>query len=630
MGGIRRKALQEAGAVFDFDELEVEGQASEIDQRDSSQRGSDFESTAGPISDADEEISKQVGKQSDPKKQASSTSRTALHKDSKKAKPQAFGMPEKSVPAVLGGWTADDHEGIDMDYLTGKLQRLKGMEGSKQSPARAEQSASLAREHGDSLKTDLQLRTAVVTATVPPAYKNPANPLRFEKSIPRARPAAKDLAQNAFVGRTASIEILNAAMPPHEGEAREKLRVVLRKTCRDVVAEIEHSLGNANFTREEVHLKPVGSMNDGLGLMHSDLDLLVAAPEAQCLTNFDIADLPRSLCRELLDNKLGVHVFTSLTGDVSIRGCTSPTPVLFEILNRKWAESDEKAKEQQADELLVRSYRKALNGHFFNSSELPRVMAFMAAVENSDVADGKDPEVEARREAIETVRDVPWHFQEREPRRIEIPEDMGIRFNIQFRNPLGLFNARLLRCYSLCDVRFRELTVFVRSWAKKRDISSPARGTLSHYGYLLMVLHFCINIASPPLFPNLQQEWKNKTGDKNMQIECNGYDVRFWQDEGAIDKARERGKLSYNDQPLAVLIREFFHYYSGYPGLFAPPFHWRDQVIAVKADGGLALKKELGWVEAKIKQIRPFNKPGAEPVIVRIPHSLLPLWNRIH
>ena len=530
--------------------------------------------------------------------------------------PKDSGALEKSIVSVPPEWAAADHQGLDLDLLAGKLEQWKGMKGSKQSHAGSERSASLTGEHGDSPKADLQGKTAFVTAMIPPAYKNPANPHRFERAIPRARPAAKASAQNAFIESIAKVEINEAAMPPSEGDAREELRIVLRKVCRNIVTDAEGLVGN-KVQRGDVQLMLIGSMNDGLGLKNSDLDLLLVAPKAQCLADFKDANLPRYLARELLDGKLGVHVFTSLTGDVSIRGCKSPTPVLLDILNRKWAESDEKAKQHQADELLVRSYRKALNAHFFNVDERARVTAFMAAVENSEVANGKDPEVEARREELQAVRDIPSHFKEREPRRVKIPEDMGIRFNIQFRNPLGLFNAKLLRCYSLCDLRFRQMVVFVRAWAKKRDVSSPSRGTLSHYGYLLMVLHFCINIASPPLFPNLQQAWKRTGGDKNMVKECAGYDVRFWGHEEAIAEARDRGKLSYNDQSLALLIREFFHYYSGYPGLFHPPFHWRDQVVAVKEEGGLVSKKELGWVEAKIKQIRPAYNRDAEPVVVR-------------
>jgi hypothetical protein len=38
-----------------------------------------------------------------------------------------------------------------------------------------------------------------------------------------------------------------------------------------------------------------------------------------------------------------------------------------------------------------------------------------------------------------------------------------------------------------------------------RNINSPYQGTLSSYGYVLLVIYFLIHVKNPPVLPNLQQ-----------------------------------------------------------------------------------------------------------------------------
>ena len=38
-----------------------------------------------------------------------------------------------------------------------------------------------------------------------------------------------------------------------------------------------------------------------------------------------------------------------------------------------------------------------------------------------------------------------------------------------------------------------------------RKINSPYKGTLSSYGYVLLVIYFLVHVKNPPVLPNLQQ-----------------------------------------------------------------------------------------------------------------------------
>ncbi|KAI9676676.1 MAG: hypothetical protein M1829_002994 [Trizodia sp. TS-e1964] len=205
---------------------------------------------------------------------------------------------------------------------------------------------------------------------------------------------------------------------------------------------------------------------------------------------------------------------------------------------------------------------------------------------------------------------------ERRPRdrygdRLEIPKTgVGIQCDINFSNSLALHNTLLLRCYALCDQRVRPMVIFVKAWASCRKINSPYRGTLSSYGYVLMVLHYLVNIASPPVLPNLQH-WTSPLSPfkKNKEIYCEGQNVTFCRNEEEIKELAIRGSLSQNTEPLGFLLRGFFEYYS-YPGLNAVTkgFSWATEVLSLRtAAGGTLKKQEKGWTGAKSTYLEPLE-----------------------
>ena len=131
---------------------------------------------------------------------------------------------------------------------------------------------------------------------------------------------------------------------------------------------------------------------------------------------------------------------------------------------------------------------------------------------------------------------------------------LGIACDIGFENRLALENTRLLYCYAMIDpTRLRTLVLFresgiasnltphlysrshfrlnplspnqsrcgvnegtacaclclsalyVLTCLPHRKINSPYQGTLSSYGYVLLVIYFLVHVKNPPVLPNLQQ-----------------------------------------------------------------------------------------------------------------------------
>lgn len=121
---------------------------------------------------------------------------------------------------------------------------------------------------------------------------------------------------------------------------------------------------------------------------------------------------------------------------------------------------------------------------------------------------------------------------------------LGIACDIGFENRLALENTRLLMCYAMVDpdrvrtmvlfclykfltcnfaysnhVRFQwkfgvsegvfamwtSLYPLVHNPPTHRKINSPYTGTLSSYGYVLLVIYFLVHVKNPPVLPNLQQ-----------------------------------------------------------------------------------------------------------------------------
>ncbi|KAH9986209.1 hypothetical protein BJV74DRAFT_775069, partial [Russula compacta] len=180
---------------------------------------------------------------------------------------------------------------------------------------------------------------------------------------------------------------------------------------------------------------------------------------------------------------------------------------------------------------------------------------------------------------------------------------LGIACDIGFENRLALENTRLLYCYAMIDpTRVRTLVLFLKVWCKRRKINSPYQGTLSSYGYVLLVIYFLVHVKNPPVLPNLQQMPPMRPishGDAHIGGHNTWY--VFFDD---IELLRQRWQSpTANTDSIGQLLIDFFKY-------FSRDFAYNTGVASIRA--GLLKKDSKGWQNdldpARYKDARERNR----------------------
>ena len=149
--------------------------------------------------------------------------------------------------------------------------------------------------------------------------------------------------------------------------------------------------------------------------------------------------------------------------------------------------------------------------------------------------------------------------------------------DISLQNPLAVHNTGLLATYAGCSPRVREVAYAVKRWASSRSINSPSDGTLSSYGYVLMLLHYLQRTQGAPVVPNLQgipEGWKGDAskcyeGDREAKqryvqhptepktrVNCYYYRPKGEKERGWVKDLSARNRESSGN-----LLAGFFHYY---------------------------------------------------------------------
>lgn len=444
--------------------------------------------------------------------------------------------------------------------------------------------------------------------------------------------------QAQYLDRVASQQVPTVDMSQAERDEKEGFRVKIQR----VISEITSSDPDRY---PAVSLECFGSFKSGFAGAGSDMDLVIVLPDGTpynaCFSLLE-DDLPRSLEKTLLQLGYGARLLTRTRVPI-IKICEKPDACLLDKLRQEREKWDLLPVEKKYPHLYpdtgdddvdivtntgdgagtdqhVHIGAKCVSEDPQESGPISDVLAtgenngtasqLDAAPHNTEHTN--DPSVKQAKES-QTIGDSegvtanpqrpplrPW-TRERKAGPLDFPKSgVGIQSDINFFNPLGLHNTQLLRCYSLCDERVRPMVLFVKSWASQRKINSSYSGTLSSYGYVLMVLHFLTNVAQPPVLPNLQMPWRPDpqcTPHGATSTEVDGWTVDFWRSEEQIKRAVHNGQLSTNRESLGSLLAGFYHYYSSQARV-GPMFHWMQKVVSLRSPGGVLTKEEKGWVKA--------------------------------
>ncbi|PWN21173.1 hypothetical protein BCV69DRAFT_282664 [Microstroma glucosiphilum] len=164
----------------------------------------------------------------------------------------------------------------------------------------------------------------------------------------------------------------------------------------------------------------------------------------------------------------------------------------------------------------------------------------------------------------------------------ELPYEISC--DIGFENRLALENTRLLLSYAMVDPpRLRTLVLFLKVWTKRRKLNSPYTGTLSSYGYTLLVLFYLTHVKRPAVLPNLQRIPPTRPLAPE-EVELNGHNIYFYDDMATLRKDWQ----SQNTENVAELLIDFFRY-------FAKEHPYSREVISLKTETGMFGKDAIMW-----------------------------------
>jgi terminal uridylyltransferase len=416
-----------------------------------------------------------------------------------------------------------------------------------------------------------------------------------EPQAPRHSQHFDTTGQIQYLEQIAQEEIPKVAMDPDEIKQKQEFRILLESTCQKALnEEYPESHGLLNFI-------PYGSMLSGFAVKGSDMDII-------CSINGTLPDLepeiiPRLLEIALLKTGIGARALTRTRVPI-LKICQKPTEQLHSALleeYEKWKEEKDNPKSDQKPEDITEPADETAKDLVLKTdptlstiTNKGSTVSGATTVETTTDIDTKTIKLESSNEKNDQ-KQKEWR-REKSLGPLDFPKSgVGFQCDISFRGLLGVHNTQLLRCYSACDPRVREMVLFVKSWAKKRKINNSYSGTLCSYGWVLLVLHFLMNVARPPVLPNLQLQF-GAAGKKHI---VDGHNVAFADDEVQLQHLAIQGQITQNKESLGALLRNFFHYYAHQGGrVIGGGFHWKEDVISIRNQGGLVSKASKGWTGA--------------------------------
>ncbi|XP_078479709.1 terminal uridylyltransferase 4-like [Lampetra planeri] len=145
--------------------------------------------------------------------------------------------------------------------------------------------------------------------------------------------------------------------------------------------------------------------------------------------------------------------------------------------------------------------------------------------------------------------------------------------DISLYNTLAQHNTRMLATYALLDPRVQILGYTLKVFAKVCDIGDASRGSLSSYGYILMLLYF-LQQRQPPVAPVLQQLYDGaEEGKPPPLVSVDGWNAYFFSD---IKQLKSRWPhFGENRESVGELWLGLLRFYT-------EEFDFQDRVISVR------------------------------------------------
>jgi terminal uridylyltransferase len=445
------------------------------------------------------------------------------------------------------------------------------------------------------------------------------NQLRLDSIRMHQPPFFRHITYTAFANQCRYLDDLaNAEIPAQKISDDDlaninRFRVHLRNICRSVFFDAFDYLQG----KGQIELQLIGSVASGLALKGSDMDLVLAPTFPRFHPAEELEQLRKLFEKKLLECDHGARLL-SKTKVPLLKICQSPSAeLLMRLRELSMIGSEEFTDEvihleQEAQNLPGKidsntsdagskasagpdsthgdETKSPASASAFSGSHLSSIQG-----DNRVAADVAGPKLEnAARQHSVRKNQSRW-TREKVPGPYDFPErGCGLRCDISFNQRVSSYNTRLVRLYTKCDPRVQPMILFVKIWAKRRKINSNYHCTLSSYGWTLLVLHFLINVATPPVLPNLQ------AGIPIPEFEAvDGHCASFFDDEQKLIQWAAAGILTQNFEPLGSLLRSFFMYYSRTGPYTQSGFDWQGSVVAIRKRGGLTTKVAKSWNKAK-------------------------------
>ncbi|XP_052138221.1 protein HESO1-like [Oryza glaberrima] len=139
-----------------------------------------------------------------------------------------------------------------------------------------------------------------------------------------------------------------------------------------------------------------------------------------------------------------------------------------------------------------------------------------------------------------------------------VSNTFGISCDISVNNYPGRIKSKIFCWISSLDVRFGDMVLLIKEWAKAQNINDPKTGTLNSYSLCLLVL-FHFQTCEPAILPPLKEIYEG-----NIEEEMTVYDEEHLDEVCSenLAKFQSKNKERRNESSLCHLLATFFHKFS--------------------------------------------------------------------